>query len=66
MKLKFHIVGLAVLSLAGSGTVMAQDSDAAIAAYRASLQDGNPAELWELKGEGLWKAKRGAKNVSLE
>lgn len=66
MKFKFHIVGLAVLSFAGSGAALAQDTDAAIAAYRASLQDGNPAELWELKGEGLWKAKRGTKNVSLE
>ncbi|MDZ7812959.1 MAG: sulfur oxidation c-type cytochrome SoxA [Ideonella sp.] len=44
----------------------AQDSDAEIAKYRAALQDGNPAELWELKGETLWKTKRGTKNVSLE
>ncbi len=28
-------------------------------------QDGNPAELFEVKGEDLWKAKRGPKNVSL-
>lgn len=28
-------------------------------------QDGNPAELFEVKGEELWKAKRGPKNVSL-
>jgi L-cysteine S-thiosulfotransferase len=48
------------------GAVQAQDSDASIAAYRAALQDGNPAELWELKGEGLWKTKRGTKNASLE
>ncbi len=27
-----------------------------IAKYRAALQDGNPAELWEARGEGLWKA----------
>ena len=26
-----------------------------IAKYRAALQDGNPAELWEARGEGLWK-----------
>jgi sulfur-oxidizing protein SoxA len=34
--------------------------------YRAMLQDGNPADLFEAKGEGLWKQKRGPKNASLE
>lgn len=34
--------------------------------YRAMLQDGNPAELFEAKGEDLWKRKRGPKNDSLE
>ena len=37
-----------------------------IAKYRAALQDGNPAELWEARGEGLWKQKRGPKQASLE
>ena len=37
-----------------------------IAKYRAALQDGNPAELWEARGEALWRAPRGPKNVSLE
>jgi sulfur-oxidizing protein SoxA len=37
-----------------------------IAKYRAALQDGNPAELWEARGEDLWKQPRGPKNVSLE
>jgi len=37
-----------------------------IAEYRALLAEGNPAELWEAKGEGLWKQKRGPKNASLE
>ena len=37
-----------------------------IAKYRAALQDGNPAELWEVRGEGLWKQKRGPKQASLE
>jgi sulfur-oxidizing protein SoxA len=30
------------------------------------LADGNPAELFEAKGEDLWKKKRGPKNASLE
>jgi sulfur-oxidizing protein SoxA len=34
--------------------------------YRAMLQDGNPAELFEAKGEDLWKQKRGPKAASLE
>jgi L-cysteine S-thiosulfotransferase len=37
-----------------------------IAKYRAALQDGNPAELWEARGEALWKEPRGPRNVSLE
>jgi len=37
-----------------------------IAEYRKMLEDGNPAELFEAKGEDLWKQKRGPKNASLE
>jgi sulfur-oxidizing protein SoxA len=37
-----------------------------IAKYRAALQDGNPAELWEARGEGLWKSPGGPNKVSLE
>ena len=37
-----------------------------IAKYRQQLQDGNPAELWEARGEGLWRQKRGPKSASLE
>ena len=37
-----------------------------IAKYRQQLQDGNPAELWEARGEDLWKQKRGPKKASLE
>jgi len=40
--------------------------EAEIAKYREQLADGNPAELWEVRGEALWKQKRGSKNVSLE
>jgi sulfur-oxidizing protein SoxA len=35
-----------------------------IAKYRAALQDGNPAELWEARGEDLWQTPRGPKSVS--
>lgn len=37
-----------------------------IAKYREALQGGNPAELWEARGEGLWKTARGPKKVTLE
>jgi sulfur-oxidizing protein SoxA len=30
------------------------------------LEDGNPADLFELKGEGLWKEARGPKKATLE
>jgi sulfur-oxidizing protein SoxA len=40
-------------------------ADAEFAKFRAEMEDSNPAELFELKGEELWKAKRGPKNVSL-
>jgi sulfur-oxidizing protein SoxA len=34
--------------------------------YREMLELGNPAELYALKGEELFKMKRGPKNASLE
>ena len=46
--------------------VTAQSAIDEIAKYRQQLQDGNPAELWEARGEDLWKQKRGPRNVSLE
>ena len=53
-----------LLSLAA----VAQTKSAAdgIAEYRKMLEDGNPADLFAAKGEGLWTQKRGPKNVSLE
>lgn len=62
---------LAVLAaaLAATSPALAQQAKSAadgIAEYRAMLADGNPAELFEAKGEDLWKQKRGPKNASLE
>src|SRR3990167_10418344 len=57
----------AVLATVMAGNVWAQKSAAeGIAEYRAMLQDGNPAELFEAKGQELWKQKRGVKAASLE
>jgi L-cysteine S-thiosulfotransferase len=65
--MKKIIVGMAAL-LAAAGMVHAQGKSAAdgIAEYRKMLEDGNPAELFEAKGEELWKTKRGPKNATLE
>jgi L-cysteine S-thiosulfotransferase len=58
---------LAVAALAVAGAALAQTSAVdEIAKYRAALQDGNPAELWEVRGEGLWKTARGPKQVTFE
>ncbi len=55
-------VALAVAASAAS----AQTAAEGIAKYREMLQDGNPAELFEMKGEELWKQARGPKKVSLQ
>ena len=57
----------AVAALALCGTAQAQKSSAdGIAEYRKMLEDGNPADLFEAKGEALWSQKRGPKNATLE
>ncbi len=60
-------LALAVAALAASGAALAQKSAVeSIEEYRQMLADGNPADLFEAKGEALWKQKRGPKNASLE
>ena len=57
----------AVLALTASVLAYAQKSAAdGIAEYRKMLEDGNPAELFEAKGEGLWKIARGPKQTTLQ
>ena len=64
--MKWTVLGLALMAVA-PGVAMAQKTTAeGIAEYRAMLADGNPAELYEAKGEGLWKQARGPKSASLE
>lgn len=65
MKLPF----LFALALGVTGSnLFAQPKTAAdgINEYRNMLADGNPAELFEAKGEDLWKQKRGPKAATLE
>jgi L-cysteine S-thiosulfotransferase len=68
---QWNIAGAAIFSVALTALsfqVQAQpkSSQDAINEYRQSLQDGNPADLNAARGEGLWKVKRGPKNLSLE
>ena len=71
MKNKLHaamasMVASGALLAAVSSNATAQSAVDEIAKYRQQLQDGNPADLWEARGEDLWKQKRGPKKASLE
>ena len=56
----------ATAALLVASHAFAQTASDGIAQYRALLADGNPAELWEVKGEDLWKKPRGPKSASLQ
>jgi sulfur-oxidizing protein SoxA len=65
--MKKFVGGTLVVLAAWAAPVWAQKSAVqSIEEYRAMLQDGNPADLYEAKGEDLWKQKRGPKAVTLE
>ena len=65
MTMRAWLAGAAVLCALPATHAQTSTADG-IAQYRALLADGNPAELWEAKGEALWKRRRGPKNVSFE
>ncbi|MEP7296684.1 MAG: sulfur oxidation c-type cytochrome SoxA [Burkholderiales bacterium] len=65
MTVRALLIGAAVLCALPAAQAQTSTADG-IAQYRALLADGNPAELWEAKGEALWKRKRGPKNLSFE
>ncbi|HUJ01352.1 MAG TPA: sulfur oxidation c-type cytochrome SoxA [Usitatibacter sp.] len=44
----------------------AQTTEQEIQKYREAVGEDNPAELWEMRGEALWKEARGPKHASLE
>ena len=63
------LIGAAMLSVAVAQTAAKPAPKTAaegIAEYRKMLEDGNPAELFEAKGEDLWKTARGPKNTTLQ
>ena len=66
MKLATTWTMATVLAMSVSPVMAQKTASQGIDEYRAMLQDGNPAELFEAKGEDLWKQKRGPKNATLE
>lgn len=57
-------LAVAALGVAIGGAFAQTSAVDEIAKYREALQDGNPAELWEARGEELWKGPHGPKQVS--
>ncbi len=60
------LLAAAALAVLCAPALAQKTSVQSIEEYREMLQDGNPADLFEAKGEDLWKQKRGPKNASLE
>ena len=56
----------ALLACAGLAQAQTKSTADGIAEYRKMLEDGNPADLYEAKGENLWVQARGPKKVSLQ
>jgi len=50
----------------GAAAQSGDDTIRKIEEYRQALAGGNPADLWEARGEDLWKKRAGPKNASLE
>ena len=64
--MKYNLIAGLLLSCVLGASAQQKSTADGIAEYRKMLEDANPAELFEAKGEGLWKQKRGPKNASLE
>jgi L-cysteine S-thiosulfotransferase len=60
------IAAAVLVALHNSSFAQGKSTADSIAEYRALLADGNPSELFEAKGEALWKTKRGPKNASMQ
>ena len=63
------LAAIALIAVCAAPSVVfaqVKSSTDAIADYRASLQDGNPADLNAARGEGIWLKAAGPKNVSLK
>jgi sulfur-oxidizing protein SoxA len=58
--------GLGIATLAAYAQQPQAAPASGVEQYREMLGEDNPAELWEARGEDLWKQKRGPKKASLE
>jgi L-cysteine S-thiosulfotransferase len=64
--MNFFKICLSICLLVAGLSASAQTKPDPLAEYRALLAQGNPAELYEAKGEDLWRKARGPKNATLE
>ena len=64
--MKPQLIMTVLLASAVCASAQTKSTADGIAEYRKMLEDGNPADLYDAKGEELWKKKRGPKNASLE
>ena len=60
------LAGLLVASTLPLSALAQKSTVDGIAEYRAMIADGNPAELFEARGENLWKLARGPRNATLQ
>ena len=65
MKKRLMFAAVSAAAMLGSPLVSANE-ELNFDAYREMLADGNPAELYEMEGEELWRTARGPKNATLE
>ena len=65
MKKPLMFAAVSAAAMLGSPLVSANE-ELNFDAYREMLADGNPAELYEMEGEELWRTARGPKNATLE
>ncbi len=63
---KSLLIAASLVAAVAAASAQQKSTADGIAEYRKMLEDGNPAELFEAKGEELWTKKRGPKNASLE
>ena len=63
--MKAWLASAAAVGLAGVALAQGSTTDE-IERYRQMISEGNPAELYEMRGEELWRTKAGPKNASLE
>ena len=66
MKKQLLLTAVSAAIALTSPMTMAADDELNFDAYREMLADGNPAELYEMEGEELWRTARGPKNATLE